>query len=245
MAERIERTEIATLTSSLVDQLRREIVSGAFKPGEKLKVREMAKRFEVGISPVREALNRLSSDRLVVFSDHRGFSVATIGSKELDELVLARCWINEKALRESIARGGKDWEESLVLAYHRLSKAPRSKEADPDGNLNWDIAHRAFHRALIGDCGSSWIVDYCDRLFDMADLYRSVARTAPAHARRQRDREHKEMMEAAVERRADDAVELLMLHFTKTADNCRQALQIMEQEIRPSRRSRRFSRIEA
>ncbi|MEO9338778.1 GntR family transcriptional regulator [Mesorhizobium sp. SB112] len=232
----VKRTEESTLTSAIAENLRREIVSGKFRPGEKLKARELAQRYEVGIGPVREALNRLTSDRIVVFNDHRGFAVAEIGVSELEDLLLARLWVNERALRESLSKGGSEWEDELVLAHHRLLGATKNRgEGISD---EWERAHRRFHRALVSACGSSWIVDACDRLFDMADLYRSVARTAPDYNRGGRDAEHEELMNAALERRIDDAVALLNHHFTKTADSCRT---VLSSEIAPRARRKHFA----
>lgn len=237
MDTQVRRTEDSTLTSIVAERLRREIISGAYAPGEKLKVRDVAKRLEVGISPVREALNRLTSDRIVVFSDHKGFAVADIGLDHLEDLVLARCWVNEKALRESIARGGQEWEDELVLAHHHLVKA--TQERDTSHSTEWELAHRRFHRALVSACGSSWIVDACDRLFDVADLYRSVARTAPGYSREGRDKEHDRIMESALARSVDDAVELLMQHFQRTAESCKIAIQHKEATSTKSKRVRR------
>src|SRR4029079_1707204 len=63
-----------TLASRVYDQLRQDIISVAVEPGEKLHIRSLCERFDVGLSPVREALSRLSSEGLVAQSDHRGFA---------------------------------------------------------------------------------------------------------------------------------------------------------------------------
>src|SRR5205085_6496812 len=68
-----------TLASHVYDRLRQDIISVAIEPGEKLHIRSLCERFEVGLSPMREALSRLSSERLVAQSDHRGFAVAPMG----------------------------------------------------------------------------------------------------------------------------------------------------------------------
>lgn len=68
------------------------------------------------LSPVREALSRLSGGRLVVHHEQRGFIVAPLSERDLDDIVRARCWINESGLRESIAHGNSDWEERVVIA---------------------------------------------------------------------------------------------------------------------------------
>src|SRR4051812_35879179 len=207
-----------TLASDITEELRRDIISGSLAPGGKIRLRQVAERFGVGMSPVREALNRLSRDRLVDRSDLRGFRVAPISEAELDELMRARCWLNETGLRQSIARGKAAWEEAVVLAFHRLSRVTdRLTPTDTAVNPEWEAAHRVFHRSLLDACGSHWIVDFCDQLFDLADIYRHVSRAARDAQSREPTDEHRAIMEATIARDADKAVELLNHHFLRTA----------------------------
>ncbi|KAF1310687.1 hypothetical protein BLX42_12735 [Pseudomonas sp. SG-MS2] len=56
----------------------------------------------------------------------RGFIVAQISEQDLVEITKSRCWLEEIALRESILRRDRKWEEELVIAQHRLARTPRS-----------------------------------------------------------------------------------------------------------------------
>jgi len=234
MSESAERRQKRSEThvSLITKELRQSIISGEIPPGGKLKVRELAERFGVGLSPVRESLNRLSREWLVHHNELRGFSVSPVSEQDLDELIKARCWLNERALRESIAGGDEAWEEGVLIAYHRLSRIPQHDPADGPAqnpahyNPAWETAHRAFHRSLISGCGSHWVIDICDQLFDVADVYRHISRAASAQRDQARsdDDEHKPIMEATVGRQADKAAELLTSHFRRTADLCRETL---------------------
>jgi DNA-binding GntR family transcriptional regulator len=66
------------MASIVYERLRREIITVAVPPGERLHIRSLCDRFKVGLSRMREALSRLSSEGLVVQCDHRGFSAAPI-----------------------------------------------------------------------------------------------------------------------------------------------------------------------
>jgi len=227
-----------TLASSITAELRRDIISGGLAPGEKIRLREVAQRFGVGMSPVREALNRLSRDRLVHQSDLRGFRVAPISEVELEELMRARCWLNEIGLRESIARGDVAWEESVILAYHRMSRLPRRLvPTDHAVNPEWEEAHRAFHRSLIQGCGSRWIVDFCDQLFDVADIYRSVARAVPEALAREPEDEHGFIMQAVIARNAEKAVSLLNNHIQRTVTLYKRAVETVRKEAESADRA--------
>ena len=211
-----------TLTSSVYEGLRHEILSASLLPGTRLQTRTLGDRYGVGLSSIREALSILSSEGLVVRRDRRGFIAAPVSEADLDDLTRARCWINEIGLRQSIERGDAEWEEGVVLAFHRLLQTPR-RRADREGrNPAWEVAHARFHRSLISGCGSEWLIKAASQMFDAAERYRHIARLAGAT--RPPDREHRQIMNAVIERDADRAVELHNTHLRRTADMVRDVL---------------------
>jgi len=207
----------ATRATSLYDQLRGDLLGGELEPGSKLAIEALAGRYETSATPLREALNRLVSDGLVERREQRGFVVAGISATDLAEITKTRCWLEEIALRESIAAHTTAWEEELVLALHRLAHTPRSlSDSRFEDNPAWEPLHRAFHRALIGGCGSRWMLAFCEQLADQHHRYRRLS--APrAFAKRAVKSEHQQLMEAAIEGRTADAVALLHAHFERTA----------------------------
>ena len=222
-----DRAGAETLASIAYQRLREDIINAKHTPGGKLRVQELCGRYALGPSPIREALNRLSRDGLVTLNDRRGFSVTPLSRGHLEELTKTRCWLNELALRKSIAAGDAAWEESVVLAYHRLTRIPRYLDAEPGDkvyNPAWELAHRAFHSTLIAACGSRWLIGFCEQLFDAADCYRHLSRVSSLKRLQRRD-EHQQMVDAVTRRDADAAVGLLMGHFTRTAELVRQRLE--------------------
>jgi GntR family carbon starvation induced transcriptional regulator len=207
-----------TIATAVYDQIRRDIITGVLAPGYKLGSTGLRERYNVGISPVREALNRLAAENLVCFEDQKGFHVAGVGSEDLADLIRTRCWIEEIALRESIAYGDDAWEDTIVLAYHRLSKVPRSASSESyELNPEWEKLHHAFHRAVLGNCGSPRMLAYCDLLADQANRYRQLAASISYPNRSEGD-EHRELMEAAIARDVEKAIALHHAHLGKTND---------------------------
>jgi len=207
-----------TLASSVYERLRGDILRGVLAPGHKLRIEFVSERYAVGSSPVREALNRLSSDGLVDRRDQRGFVVAAASPADLVELTRTRCWLEEIGLRESMRVFAHEWEEGVLLALHRMSHVPRSTSPDEyHENPEWERLHRAFHRSLIAGCGSRWLMGFCEQLADQAYRYRqlSVQRIYP---RRNEKGEHEAIVKAVFARDADAAVALLDRHYRKTAD---------------------------
>lgn len=215
MVEAVSTAE--SLTTKAYAQLRAAIIAGELEPGRKLKIDELRELYGYGGSPIREALSLLTSDGLVARLEQRGFSVADVSREEFSELLKTRCWLEERALRESVAHGGKDWEERVILAQHWLSREPRSRD---DGgtfaaNPAWEARHKDFHAALISACGSSILVRMCDQLYDQNIRYRMLSGPA-AYPGRNVGAEHAAIMQAALDRDADSAVTRLVEHYQKT-----------------------------
>jgi DNA-binding GntR family transcriptional regulator len=207
-----------TLASSVYERLRDDIMAGEILPGERLRAEFLRERYTVGNSPVREALNRLSADGLVVREDQKGFHVSKVSRKDLFELVKTRCWLEEIALRESIDNRTVEWEETLVLAFHHLSRIPQSSRGDGyQRNPEWESMHRHFHMSLISACGSQWLLGFCAQLNDQAGRYRQLA-ARESYPETNEEDEHRALFEASVEGQADKAITLLHIHYKKTLD---------------------------
>jgi DNA-binding GntR family transcriptional regulator len=208
---------VATRATNLHDQLRTDLLDGVLGPGTKLAIETLAECYSTSATPLLEALNRLVADGLVERREQRGFAVAGISADDLNEITQTRCWLEEIALRESIAAHTVGWEEALVLAHHRLARTPRSLSDEHFAdNPDWEPLHRAFHRALIAGCGSRWLLNFCNQLADQHRRYRRLS--APrAFAKRGVKTEHQQLMEAAISGRADEAVALLCAHYQRTA----------------------------
>lgn len=210
----------STLASSVYHQLRDDLLRGALESESKLRVEWVVARYGAGASPVREALNRLAAEGLLGRHDQRGFFLMPVSAVELDELTRTRCWLEERALRESIAHRTAEWEEQLVLALHRLARADRRLPDDPaTNNPEWEKLHRAFHRALISACRSHWLVGFCDQLSDQASRYRLISQRGPG-TDRDDIAEHRTIAERALDGDADGAVEALLNHYRLTAALC-------------------------
>jgi GntR family carbon starvation induced transcriptional regulator len=205
-----------TTASTVYDRIREDILTGSLAPGLKLRIEFVCDRYGIGASPVREALNRLSSEGLVERRDQRGFYVSAVSLEQLEELVKTRCWLEAIALRESVLHRTAAWEEGLVLAFHRLSRTPRSLDATAYAfNPEWEERHREFHHALIANCGSTWLLGYCRDMRDQADRYRRLA-AARIYPERQGPDEHRAIMEAAIDGDIERATDLLQQHYRRT-----------------------------
>jgi DNA-binding GntR family transcriptional regulator len=210
-----------TLASSVYERIREDILIGRLQPGEKLRIDTLRQRYTVGGSPIREALNRLSSEGLVLQHDQRGFGVLPASIEDLVELTRTRCQINEIMLRESLSHGDSKWEENVVLAHHRLSRTARYlKELPETPNPEWEKHHSLFHSSLVAACGSRWLINFSEFLFDLGDRYRHLVASFN-RADRDSEAEHRMIFDAVIDRDVTAATHLLNVHITATCEQVR------------------------
>jgi DNA-binding GntR family transcriptional regulator len=110
----------------LAEALEAAIVFGELKPAERIIEEEIAEKYGVSRSPVREALRRLEADGLVVREDRRGAYVGGISRRDLDEIYLCRLELEGLAAREAAL----NWrDKALARLSKRLSEMDRSFDA--------------------------------------------------------------------------------------------------------------------
>lgn len=111
------------LADEIYGRLRDDILDGKFPPGYRLAVPSLAEHLKVSRSPVREAVQRLASDRLAWEKPGRGAIVAQIGLSELVALYEVREVLEGLVARLAVERSGQQFVRSLgrVLNRHRVA----------------------------------------------------------------------------------------------------------------------------
>lgn len=219
---RDEAANARTLASQAHDLLRRDILSGTLAPGQRLRTKDLQARYGLGLSPLRESLQRLSAEGIVVNDTQRGFAVAPVSVAELRDLTVARTALESTMLPMAMQLGSADWEGDIVAAFHRLSRTPLPHDpaAMADASL-WELRHRSFHHALVAGCGSPWLLRLHGQLVDQSERYRKIRILHHLESQAQvRDvnAEHQAVMEAVLRRDAAQAVALMTQHLVATSD---------------------------
>ncbi len=207
-----------TIAESIYQRIRQDILWMRLAPGAPLRSDELRARYDVGISPLREALTRLSAERLVTSAGQRGFRVAPLTVYDVEDTVATRIVIEREALSRSIRNGDIGWETGVVAAFHALSRNPIPDET-PQSTQMWAAHHRQFHMALLSACGSRWLVELAGLLFDQAERHRLLRGKFAPRDKLKRDtlREHRRIYDAALARDVDAAVKAMVKHYETTA----------------------------
>jgi DNA-binding GntR family transcriptional regulator len=207
-------TDKATGNERVYLAIRWEILAGDRRPGEPLKTAELCKRFDSSVGVVRESLLRLAEHGLVQVRPMQGFRVPELTADDLQDLTEARLDIETLALRYSVTQGDAEWESHLVGAHHLLTVTPRQDTSGKRYSPEWGKAHGAFHTALIAGCRNRRILGIAQRLRDTAELYRRWSTGED----RDTTAGHKGLLDAALARDADLAVERLAAQIRATHD---------------------------
>lgn len=217
-----------SLSEQVYRQLRRDILNGVFAPGQSLRLEMLRQQYGSSFSPIREALNRLLSERLVLSTTARGFRISPLSAEEMWDACETRILIDCEALRRSLGNADDSWEARLVGAYHALTLAAQrvaAQAASTDAGLRTDLhealeaRHLDFHQALIAACRSPWLIGLSSQLYAQTERYRRPARagTTAYSSQRSVDEEHRQLLDAALSRDAVRAGVLLAEHYRRTA----------------------------
>lgn len=218
----IRREPGETLAEAAYRALRHDVIRGARPPGERLRLEKLKTIYGVGPTPLREALQRLSADGLVVAQGNRGFAVSALDVDEFSDLNIARTAVEMEALRLSLARGDAAWEAQVVAARHLMRKEDdallRVVDSVPD---SWEAANAAFHRQMVAACGSAWLLRVRDGLHDLCERYRRASVYRKRHDR-DLSAEHEAIAAAVLARDAEAACRLTSEHYALTAAHIRE-----------------------
>ena len=214
------------LSEQAYDLIRRDILAADLLPGEKLLIDAMSERYRIGVNPVREALNRLSSEGWVEHKSQRGFFVTSMSISTLEELVRTRIWLETKALQESLRNATDEWEEQLIVTFHRLGRTQRNENVEGGITLNpeWEVRHKEFHMKLLEACGSSWLLGYCSMMMDQSVRCRNLSVNFNLARRGDALAEHRELLDAVLDHDTDRAITTIESHYTTTLEGLRKVI---------------------
>jgi DNA-binding GntR family transcriptional regulator len=206
----LERRSPVTVGENAYRRVRADIVFGRLAPGQRLRLDGMRVDYGVGLSTLREILNRLQSERLVVAEGQKGFAVAPVSPVNLQEIAALRQLLECRALEQSFRAGGMDWEGDVVAAHHRLARMEaRMAAGDRSDTELWKQYDWQFHHALISACGSRMLIANHASVFDKYLRYQMIALSYRGDVA---SGEHAELLDCALRRDAARACQVLTRH---------------------------------
>ncbi|MGK7870063.1 GntR family transcriptional regulator [Falsiroseomonas sp. E2-1-a20] len=157
-------------------RIRGDLILGRLAPGAKLGLEGLRPVYGAGVATLREALNRLASEGLVLAEGQRGFAVAPVSVEDFREVAALRLLLEGHAIQASFAAGDLDWEGEVVGAHHKLAMIERRLLAGQAADAAlWKRYDRDFHHVLIAACGSATLLEAYAAAYDRYLRYQMVA----------------------------------------------------------------------
>ena len=171
----VDRHDDATIGDDGHRRIRTDILLARLAPGQRLKLEMLRETYGVSISTLREILNRLSAEGLVLAEGRRGFEVAPVSAANLRELADMRLLLEGHAMEASFAHADVEWEGRIVAARHKLASIERLMASGVGEPEQWKRYDSEFHQALMHNCGSQVLMEAHAAVFDRYFRYQMIA----------------------------------------------------------------------
>ena len=197
----------ATFASIVTERLRTSIVNGSLEPGSQLSEVELANSFGVSRGPVREALQRLVQEGLLLSEPHRGVFIPVLTGDDVVDIYLAREALEFAALRSIVAKATSAAAAAALDPYVTLmEKAEAAGDWEAVGNFDLE-----FHVALVDASGSQRL----RRMFStvISETRLCLGALTAGDARSDLVQEHRQVCDLMQEGDTDGALTVLKKHF--------------------------------
>jgi len=207
-----------TSAAAIADRLRTDINTGRWVDGSCLRQDELASIYGVSRIPIREALNLLREDGLVVIEPNRGAYVAKLMPAEVEEIFDLRILLEADTLRRAVSKHSR---RTLL----RVEAIQEQLELE-DSKAAWIDGDRAFHDALYAPCDRPQTLELIGKLRTRIERY-GLSMLRPGSRRKGWAKEHRQLLDAVIAGDQEAAIQALTVHLMETRDIvCSALLQI-------------------
>jgi DNA-binding GntR family transcriptional regulator len=191
--------------------LRDLIISGALPPGTQLKQAELARVLAVSRTPLREAFRMLQEEGLISSEPNQRSHVLGLDAEELDSLYAARITLESLGARLTAGRLSREEIRGATSAFKEMERTYRAGDM-----ASWTVAHRGFHRLLVGRCGAT-VLRTINSYAEQSERYVRIDQAQHRTDFGARQREHQAIFDAVRDADPDAAVAEMARHLAGTA----------------------------
>ncbi len=214
MKKHVTRTEAdPVFRLDLVRRLLREMFEGRWAGGDRLVETELAERFGVSRTPVREAISELAAVGLVEVRPNCGAVMRPFGPRQIEDIYDVRGVLEGEATRLACNRVDAREVKHLLDTFEEL--LAERKRDDDWSRRAWGV-DRAMHELLAATCGNRRLAEEIARYGRFAQVIREVVGNR-SHAQEDAIRAHLEILKSLAARRPDTAAEAMREHVREAA----------------------------
>ena len=202
-----------TLAESLRQKLEGAIAAGHLAPGSRLDEQEIAQRFGVSRTPVREAFRLMAANNLVELRGRQGATVRTIKAQALIEMFQVMAELEGLCARLAARRVSQAWGDEISKTHQCLVAASKSGDIDEFYDINQE-----FHEAIYEASRNAFLADQTRRLRNQVAAYRRRVTHMPNRIA-DTIREHEAIMQAILAHDPERAHSAMRDHVNLLGDN--------------------------
>ena len=211
----MEKLEFKTKSEIIYFELKQSIISGKYKPGQRIIISELVIIFDISASPVREAIKNLESDGLVENVPHKGISVTAIDIDDMEKIYPIRAELEGLAAEEAAMRIRKDDLKRLEELIAAMGKVISKEQFDKFGTLNRD-----FHMLITKACENEYLCKYIFELWNLCFRSPSIFTLLPDIVHAVHD-DHQNILKALKSRDTISVRKITLSHKRRALDNMR------------------------
>jgi DNA-binding GntR family transcriptional regulator len=202
-----------TLAESLRQKLEEAIAAGRLEPGSRLDEQEIAQRFGVSRTPVREAFRLMAANHLVELRGRQGAIVRAIKAEALIEMFQVMAELEGLCARLAARRVPQTWGDEISKIHQRLIAAGETGNID----LFYDV-NQEFHEAIYDASRNAYVADQTRKLRNQVAAYRRRVTRMPNRIA-DTVREHEAIMQAILAHDPERAHSAMRDHVNLLGDN--------------------------
>jgi DNA-binding GntR family transcriptional regulator len=208
----------STVYQRVHERLRDDIVSGRIQGGTRLKIADLASRLGLSQMPVREALQQLQGEGLVILAPNRGATV-----RRMDGDFVRHVFDIREALEGFLTRQAATRMDAATLARLRAVSTAFDAAADAGDTAGQVRLNRAFHRTILSVTGNDEALRLLELHGGLIGAMRMRFGYGPGRAEQVR-REHAALLRALARGDADAAGRIHDIHIRHARDDLLRAL---------------------
>lgn len=168
-AKMIAKFEKTSIASSIADFLRNALINGLYKPGERLKEKDITKELNVSRTPLREAFRILQSEGLLNYSSHHGVIVTPICKEDIKNLWEIRFALEIMATEKAIDNLTVQNIEELSNIQDQIEKL------DSNDKANIIQKNTFFHMYIINAAGNERLINIIKTTWTQIQVIQAVS----------------------------------------------------------------------
>ena len=201
-----------TISEIAFNEIRQAILSGRFRPGERINQKQLTEELGISIIPLREAFRQLQAEGFISIIPHRGAYVNELSLQEIEDVYLIRIELEGLAAQLASKRLTQRDVKTMKSLFARMKSATERNDFRPLFDLN-----RKFHFTVYQACRRPLLLELLNDLWDRSTRYRTM-QTHDAQRVKEELGEHRDILEACLQQNREGLPEAIRFNVQRSLE---------------------------